>query len=287
MKNILFPVDFSVRANSAAPYVAEMARACDASVTLLHAVNRADYVIGAGELGVYGMEDVYRDAVQGVRQQLDTYLTSEFDGIAVNRVVVEGEASAKILEFEREQSPWLIMMPTHGLGVFRRFILGSVTAKVLHDAHCPVWTSAHIEDAPGDAKHSVHRVLCAIDLGEYSEAALRWAAAVAEVPSGSLTVCHAVPSPEARPDRYLDQEFANVLSTEAREDVGKILARTGIKASICIQAGDPATAIRSAAEGHRADLIVIARGSTGEGHGRLRTHGYSIIREAPVPVISV
>jgi len=40
------------------------------------------------------------------------------------------------------------MMPTHGLGGFRRFLLGSVTAKVLHDADCPVWTGVHLERAP-------------------------------------------------------------------------------------------------------------------------------------------
>ncbi len=39
-------------------------------------------------------------------------------------------------------------MPTHGYGPFRRFILGSVTAKVLHDADCPVWTGVHLEEAP-------------------------------------------------------------------------------------------------------------------------------------------
>ena len=36
-------------------------------------------------------------------------------------------------------------MPTHGLGKLRRFILGSVTAKVLHDLEAPVLTGAHVE----------------------------------------------------------------------------------------------------------------------------------------------
>ena len=39
-------------------------------------------------------------------------------------------------------------MPTHGYGPFRRFILGSNTAKVLHDADCPVWTGVHVEEIP-------------------------------------------------------------------------------------------------------------------------------------------
>ncbi len=34
----------------------------------------------------------------------------------------------------------LIMMPTHGGRHFRSLLIGSVTAKVLHDVRCPVWT---------------------------------------------------------------------------------------------------------------------------------------------------
>lgn len=30
------------------------------------------------------------------------------------------------------------MMPTHGYGLFRSLLIGSVTAKVLHDAKCPI-----------------------------------------------------------------------------------------------------------------------------------------------------
>jgi hypothetical protein len=34
----------------------------------------------------------------------------------------------------------MILMPTHGYGPFRQMLLGSVTAKVLHDSKCPVLT---------------------------------------------------------------------------------------------------------------------------------------------------
>jgi hypothetical protein len=36
----------------------------------------------------------------------------------------------------------LIVTPTHGYGLFRRFLFGSATLKVLHDAACPVWTAS-------------------------------------------------------------------------------------------------------------------------------------------------
>jgi nucleotide-binding universal stress UspA family protein len=48
----------------------------------------------------------------------------------------------------RESAFDLIMMPTRGRGRFRAALLGSVTAKVLHDSACAVWTAAHAE-TPG------------------------------------------------------------------------------------------------------------------------------------------
>ena len=58
------------------------------------------------------------------------------------------------------------MMPTHGRGPFRRFVLGSVTAKVLHDAPCPVWTSAHLDENSTPMPSNLSNILCAVDLDD-------------------------------------------------------------------------------------------------------------------------
>ena len=57
----------------------------------------------------------------------------------------------------------MIMMPATGLGRFRRVLLGSVTAKVLHDVSCPVWTSAHEPDPTLAAPGTYRTILCAVD----------------------------------------------------------------------------------------------------------------------------
>ena len=48
----------------------------------------------------------------------------------------------------------------------RRFLLGSVTAKVLHNCGCPVWTAAHPEGEAAD-KFESRNVLCAVDFGPH------------------------------------------------------------------------------------------------------------------------
>jgi nucleotide-binding universal stress UspA family protein len=51
--------------------------------------------------------------------------------------------------------------------------------------------------------------------------------------------------------------------------------------------GDVAEAVRTEAQRHKADLVIIGRGMLDQSLGRLRTHSYAIIRQAPCPVLSV
>lgn len=57
----------------------------------------------------------------------------------------------------------VIMMPTHGHGPFRRLTLGSVTARILHSATCPVWTGVHTDQMWSHTGAGRHRFLCAVD----------------------------------------------------------------------------------------------------------------------------
>ncbi|MGA8595805.1 MAG: universal stress protein [Bryobacteraceae bacterium] len=45
-----------------------------------------------------------------------------------------GDPAAAIVKCAQAEQVDLIMMPTHGYGPYRKFLLGSVTAKVLHDS---------------------------------------------------------------------------------------------------------------------------------------------------------
>ncbi len=89
------------------------------------------------------------------------------------------------------------MMPTRGCGVLRRFLLGSVTAKVLHDVSTAVWTgigSALAEHAPAVPYKSI---VCALDETEEAEAVLRAAAALAKSYQAKLALVHVLETPQA------------------------------------------------------------------------------------------
>jgi nucleotide-binding universal stress UspA family protein len=179
------------------------------------------------------------------------------------------------------------MMPTHGYGPFRSLLLGSVTAKVLHDAQCPVWTATHIEDRPALNHLAGRNVLCAIDATPKSTPLMEWAAEYAKDSGATLRLVHAVSGIQGWPERQLDRELQETLRAQATETIGTMQKSLGIVAPLCVTIGEVAGSVREEAERHNADLVVIGRGTLHESLGRLRTHSYGIIRHAPCPVLSV
>jgi len=226
--------------------------------------------------------------IQRVRQQsLDSFLVNEFQDIGVTRIMSEGDPASGIAEYAERENADLVMMPTHGYGPFRRFLLGSVTAKVLHDVKCPVWTSAHIPEGPAPPA-GYRSVICAVDLTPKSLPLIQWASAFAGENKGELRLLHAVPPAEPRAAIDIEGErFRAFLFETAREDLAKLQREAGTNWDTVLEGGDVAQAVRRAAEQHHADLVVIGRGVMQERFGRMRTHVYSVIREAPCPVISV
>ena len=287
LKKILFPVDFSERAVGAAHYVEALTGRFNAELTLLHVVESADYLYGTLEFGGSALHDFHAERLTHSRKQLDTFLTDELGHFQVKRILLEGDPARKIVEYAEQEGVDLIMLPSHGFGPFRRFVIGSVTAKVLHDAHIPVWTGIHMENAPPLDVIACKNVLCAVDLSPVqSEHALTWAAALAEEYGAKLTLVHATPAVESRPAKYFDSEMFQSLVASAKEEIDKLQAKAGTSAEVCIEGGDPAAVVRNAVEQREADILVIGR-SAAEGFGRLRTHAYAIIRHSPCPVVSV
>ena len=98
------------------------------------------------------------------------------------------------------------MMPTHGYGRFRAALLGSVTAKVIHDTLCPVWTSAHIEKLHSPP-YPCRLIMCAVDDGEESIKTIRRAGRLAEDLECSLVIVHATPPGEEKSESQLSSRL--------------------------------------------------------------------------------
>jgi nucleotide-binding universal stress UspA family protein len=274
LSRILLPVDFSERSAGAAHYAASLACHFGCELVLLHVLIPPQYEFGAVDIAGSMLAELCRDRVEQANRDMANFLGAELSGMRVCRVVLEGDPAGCIVDFAHNEHCDLIVMPTHGYGPFRRFILGSNTAKVLHDADCPVWTGVHLEDAPAALSIPIGNILCAVDLGPQSSKTLFWAARLAQEFGARLTLLHATPS---GPDMQL----------AAGEELRRLQKFVGAEADLALETGEPAPLICAAAERLRADVLVIGRGSAAGVFGRLRTNAYAIIRQSPCPVVSV
>jgi nucleotide-binding universal stress UspA family protein len=283
-QKILFPIDMSDSCTAAVPYVETMAKKFNAGVTLLHVLETPP-AYATDWYGYMALTDTgsMREARE---KELGKYLEGRFEGRDVQRVMLEGDPATEITKFAQEQETDLIMMPTHGYGVFRRLLLGSVTAKVLHDSTCPVWTGVHLNEPPARPP-VLERIMCAVDLTKSSLVTLRFAAQLACNFNAKLWLVHGVPGPDAGPEKYFDSELQGYLEEEARKAIGEMQRTVGTGAQLCIASGEVPRIVEQAALHHSADLLVIGRGHATRMLGPLRTNVHSIIRRSPCPVISV
>ncbi len=283
---ILAPIAFSARCEGATQYAEALACHFKSELTLLHVVM---------PLQTYGFPDALAvapelmdETVAAGKAQLDSFLAEGLKGINVKREVLEGEPARTIVDYANDGKFDLIVMPTHGYGPFRRFLLGSVTAKVLHDAHCPVWTGPHLENAPAYPSISFGKVLCAIDLGPDSRTVLDWGASFAREYGAEFAVVHAIPaSTVSLGGIYFDPEWATQVKNEARDRISYMLEEMGMKGEVSVQTGDAPAMVRAVADEWAANLLVIGRGGHTALMGRLRTNAYAILRESGCPVAAI
>jgi nucleotide-binding universal stress UspA family protein len=287
LPRVLAPVDFSERSPGAARYAGMLACRFRSELTLLHVVDTAAYELSAYEFTGPVVSSVPEERSREAAALLENFLPGEFARLNLRRVVLAGDPATEIVEFAHSERASLIVIPTHGYGPFRRFILGSVSAKILHDADCPVFTGAHIPDAPPDATRSFRKVLCAVDFCSQSEKALKWASDFAAEFDSDLVIAHINPSLEPRGE-YFDPDWRGCLERSAREKLEAMRKEVGTQAELLItDSNSIPAAICDAASRIEADLVVIGRGSSTGMLGRLRTNAYSIIRQSPCPVVSV
>ena len=278
LAHILLPVDFSERSSGAARCARLLSAHFGSTLTVLHVLPPPQYEFGAMDVSGSMLGELYINRSEQAVRDLAAFTSAELPGIPATPVVLEGDPAATIVSYAHDHGVDLILMPTHGYGPFRRFILGSNTAKVLHDADCPVWTGVHIAEAPAPSA-PVECVLCAVDLGPGSGRTIEWASWLSTAFGARLTLIHAAPA---------CPEGTAAVPAAARRELCRWQEESGAAADLLVESGDPASVIcsRRGAPPRRRPGDRTRQSAAGV-FGRLRTNAYAIIRQSPCPVASV
>jgi len=288
IQRILVPFVLADTARHVVHQAAWLARRLRAEIILLHVVTPLSYPAGLLESGhQITARDLHAHIVQRAQEDLDQALHPELDGIAVTRVLLRGDPAREIVTMAHDRNVDLIMMSTHGYGAFYRFILGSVTAKVLHEIQCPVWTGAHLEEVPV-REFSIRRVLCSVELNAHSRHTVSLAAEMAAAVNATLTLVHITGSMEiyGPGGSHVDPAWKEKIVGFAAEEIAKLQQEAGTTAKVIIDSGNVGELLNRAAEQTEADVLVIGH-IPGRSHLGDNGNGYGIIRASQVPVLSV
>ena len=285
IKKILLPVDFPVASLGVLHQAATLARHFNSEIMLLHVVTALSHAAGVPEDSREMADWDLRAAIIGQAQkQQDQSLGPKLESLTIQRKLVNGDAAVAIVQTAQEEKPDLIMMPSHSFTFFQ-FLMGSVTAKVLHGTECPVWTGAHVQVSPVQ-EFAIRNVLCAVDFGPRCQKTATLAAQMAAEFDARLTLAYVTAGVEmwGAGGSYVDQRWKEELLSNASQQMAKLQQETEIKADVFIGSGDVPKVLSQAAKQTKTDFLVTGCYPYG---GHLRTHGYGIICGVQIPVLSV
>ena len=132
--DVLFPTDGSENASVAFDHALSLAKAYGARLHVLYVVNTT-----YADLGATGTTTIVSLHERGEGVVRETEERAGAAGIEVRTQIGEGDPYRGILAYAEENAD-LIVMATRGRSGLDRYILGSVTEKVVRTADVPVFT---------------------------------------------------------------------------------------------------------------------------------------------------
>ncbi|NLV12351.1 universal stress protein [Haloarcula argentinensis] len=275
---ILVPTDGSPGSERAFEAAATLARTHDATVHVLSVVDEH----GPTDDWDYDGDSPAAAFIESQADHVDT------EDLSVTAAVREGVVHDAVLDYGDEIDIDLIVMGTHGRTGVRRFLLGSVTEKVVRLADVPV-LSVKADAEPGTV--SFDDILLPTDGSSGAEAAIEPAGALASVTDATVHLVSVVDTRSLGVDvgsSVIVDELESV-ATDAVENTSDRLSEMGIETvETAIAHGVPYRAILDAIEEADADLVVIGtHGRTGIDRYLLGSVAEKLVRTSPVPVMTV
>ena len=286
LHSILSPIDFSEQSRLALRWAGAFATRFNARLTVASVVDpvlaEASRIRSGRDLVKAETETALREFVAATWREGAPAQTA-FD-------TTVGDAATAIRDMADAHGAGLIAMGTHGLGGFRKWLLGSTTERVLRRTRVPVLAvpPADESQAPAGAAGQVSHLVAATDFSEPSVEAMAVAAEWGREFAAAMTVAHVVePLAVAAQWQSLVDD-----STRGRVDGARrrlqALVQSVCRAQACEQVvavGGTAEEIAAIAADRQAQMIVMGLGS-GSG-SRPGSIAYRVLRLSPIPVLVV
>jgi nucleotide-binding universal stress UspA family protein len=283
-ENILLPFDGSEGAAEVLHHASEIAHWADATIQLLYVADTArDSVTVVEGHTVDALVREGEDIVDEAAKTLDTL------GVSYDTDVVQGNPAPTIVDYAERYDQDLVVMPTHGREGISRYLVGSVSEKVVRLSSVPVLTVCMQPDEtlvfpyeniliPTDgspaARHAGEHL---IEFAAALDATVHVLSVVDDTPLG-LDVRSTISGKESE-----------AAATDAVGTVVSAAEARGVSNTVRhIEHGTPAEVILDRIESD--DIHAVGMGTTGRrGTDRilLGSVAEKTVRSAPVPVMTV
>lgn len=135
IKKILIPIDGSESSKRALEFGIAIAKSAKAKITILEVIEDFGPLPGYYEAAPPG-----KDRVKWISEQRFDKVHTILDDSTIqwDRKVSEGYAADEILNTAEQGKYDMIVIGSRGMGPIGRFLVGSVSDRVVHHAHCSV-----------------------------------------------------------------------------------------------------------------------------------------------------
>jgi nucleotide-binding universal stress UspA family protein len=260
ISHILVATDFSGRAARAVELAARLAHDHQATLHLVHVMDRLLLQMFAGTLDEHPLANEQRllESARGRLKELAHELASQF-GVPVNDEVLIGRIHAQVAEYALTHAIDLTVFGAHGENFVRDMFVGSTASKFLRKGRQPTLVARS-----GD-KRPYHQVLVAVDLSPASRLAVEWAVRLA--PHAAIHVLHVSELLFEGKMRYAGipeddiAMYRRIAEQEARRALEVFLGSIEGTASMTrsVLHGVPSSTIVAQVQQRQADLLVMGK----------------------------
>jgi nucleotide-binding universal stress UspA family protein len=282
--DILVPVTAESNETRVLYHVGELVTAIDADVTLLAVADttRESVTVVDGDV-VDALESEGRQALDDAADVLESL------GLDPQTEVVQGAPAETIVDYADRYEYDLVAMATHARTGLRRYLLGSVTEKVVRLSPVPVLTARANEEE--ELTFPYERILAPVDGSEPSDRASEHAVSLANALDASLDVISVVDTSGLGPDvrAQLVSEQGRSMAQDAVRSVAENAKDRGVTdVRTEVAEGRPANTVAEYVADHAVDAVVLGTtGRTGLDRVLLGSVAEETVRTAPVPVLTV
>ena len=284
-EKILVPLDGSVLAEQALPYVIELASAFGSEVTL----------IGVCEPEEIDQGDICRLTIGNKAREIEKILAPS--GNIVKAVVLEGKPAPQITDYAEKNKIGLITLTSHGRSGLAPWSLGGTVQKILR-LESPIPLMLVKSQEAGTKRDGLfQRILLPLDSSKQGEVTIPFVVELARKFETEVILCRIIEDGRhvhsvggLQYVRFLDQD-KNIAASKAKDYLSGVSAHfTGTKAKLIyeVRQGDSAREILKIAEEQKECLVAMAsHGHSGIDVWTFGSVTYKIVQSTNKPLLLV